>query len=296
MNERTFIAIAATVALAGSDCDVFNESCPVTTPEVWGQVAVDLIVREDYTRRCEAPVGNFMADALLNYDYDLTDEGADVNVRMALFNSGAIREEVTCGALENKRERIPQGPITDQDIYQLMPFYEDSVVVVRMDATILKQVMERSVANLGLSGSEGAKGHFLHVAGERGVQIQVDCGAQAQQYDEENGVIDTPGERITGICLGPPDDCREVVGTLYVATLDFLVGSSDGKPNDGFAALHDPSVQVLETYLPVIDVIRPWIAGYAALVDDPDNYPRVEGRLDYLESCAAISDECNAVK
>ena len=46
-------------------CEVFNKSCPVTTPEVWGKgLAVDLDIREEFVRQCEAPVGNFLADAL----------------------------------------------------------------------------------------------------------------------------------------------------------------------------------------------------------------------------------------
>ncbi len=297
-------------------CEVFNKSCPVTTPEVWGKgLAVDLDIREEFVRQCEAPVGNFMADAIRMYPYGLTDQGNEVQVRIGLFNAGAIRDEVVCGEAGSRRERIPQGPITDQDIYQLMPFYEDSVVVVRMTGSQLKRVLERSVSALTLSGEEGQEGHFLQVSGERGIQVDIDCGGQSQTLGNGGREIDSPGERIVRVCLGRGecDDLSAISdsATLYVATLDFLVGSDDdGVPNDGFVGFHyyDPLIEdeppvVLQTYVPVIDVVRHWLVNYEDGLRDEfpteqewrdylnAGYPAVEGRLDYLD-CSALDGVC----
>ncbi len=293
-HRTRLFCLLLTIALGlGLGCAKFNDSCPVTTPEVWGEIGVDLDIRRKYIRQCEAPVGNFLADALLNYDYNLQYEGQDVVVTMGLINSGAIRDRVTCGDLGDTRDRIPQGPVTDQDLFQLLPFYEDSVVVVRMDVDSLTRVLERSVSALGIEGGEGQEeGYFMQVAGQRGVRVDLDCSGTAQTLDTSGKVIVTEGTRISGICVGDP--CEPPPGIIYVATLDFVVGeSADGVPNDGFVGFHDPSVEVLETFLPVIDVVRPWLAGYARDHGlDPSVYPAVEGRLNYQASCEELSSSC----
>ncbi len=309
--KRAVIAIAALAAAAGGACEVFNESCPITTPEVWGKgLSVDLDIREEYVRQCEAPVGNFLADGLRMYPYEIFYEGDPIQVQVGLINAGAIRDEVVCGAAGSRRERIPQGPITDQDIYQLLPFYEDSVVVVRMKGSQLERVLERGVSSLTLPGDQGQEGHFLQVSGRRGIQIEVDCNGQPQTLSSDGKAIETPGERIRSICLGS-DPCTpiEPSGTYHVAALDYMVGTDDqGVPNDGFVGFHyqapdeDFAPEVLQTYLPVIDVVREWLVGYEAGIraEYPEEqaaailqagYPAVEGRLQY-QNCEELAGVC----
>jgi len=279
-NSRALVlGCVAGLLLAGA-CAVYNESCPITNPEVWGLISVDLDIRKAYVRQCEAPVGNFLADALLNYPYGLRDGDADVPVRVAVINGGAIRDKVICGEAGASRERIPRGPITDQDVFQLLPFYEDSVVVVRMNGLQLRKVLERAVSSLGTSGSEGQRGYYLHVAAERGVQVQVDCSLTPQTLSPDATIILQEGTRVTSACIGTP--CAPLLddGTYYVAMLDYMVGEDDnGVPNDGFVALHEPDIKVLQTYLPVIDVVKAWIQGYPATVPEGVTYPSVEGRI-----------------
>ena len=268
-------------------CEVFNDSCPVTTPEVWGQINVDLDIRRDYVRRCEAPVGNFMADALLNFDYDLQDPdtGGDINVRVALFNAGAIRDEVRCGEAGETRERIPKGAVTDQDIYQLMPFYQDAVVVVKMKGGQLLKVFEHAVSSLTLEGSLSAEGHFLQVAGELGIQVDVDCSGDAQTLTSDAKNIESAGSRIKLVQIGEssvidPGDPATLDGIFYVATLDYLVGIDEhGVPNDGFVAFQEADVVVFETHRPVIDVVKWWLQSYPQERDYPgvdSTYPRLD--------------------
>jgi len=256
-----------------------------------------------------------LADALRLYPYGLTDQGADVQVRIGLINAGAIRDEVVCGQAGSRRDRIPQGPITDQDVYQLLPFYEDSVVVVRMTGLQLKRVLERSVSSLTLTGEQGQEGHFLQVSGEQGIQIDVDCGGTAQALGAGGDEIGVQGERILLVCLGR-GDCTEMdalsdTATVYVATLDFMTGTDDqGVPNDGFVGFHyyNPATEdgppvVIQTYVPMIDVVRYWLVNYEqglrpefpsdeewrAYLDA--GYPSVEGRLDYV-NCQALDGVC----
>jgi 2',3'-cyclic-nucleotide 2'-phosphodiesterase (5'-nucleotidase family) len=288
--KRTLLVVLAAGGLANAACEVFNDSCPVTTPEVWGQVNLDLDIRRDYVRRCEAPVGNFLADALLNFQYDLQDPetdppGLDINVRVALFNAGAIRDEVRCGEAGETRERIPKGAVTDQDIYQLMPFYQDAVAVVKMNGGQLLRVLERGVSSLTLEGQLSAEGHFLQVAGESGIQVDVDCGGTAQTLTADAKNIETAGSRIKLVQIGQssvidPGDPLTLDRVFYVATLDYLVGTDDnGVPNDGFVAFQEDGVKVFETHRPVIDIVKWWLQSYSAERDDPSvdpAYPRLD--------------------
>jgi 2',3'-cyclic-nucleotide 2'-phosphodiesterase (5'-nucleotidase family) len=289
-RKRTLIVVLAVAGLVTAACEVFNDSCPVTTPEVWGQINVDLDIRRDYVRRCEAPAGNFMADSLLNFQYNLQDPetdppGLDINVRVALFNAGAIRDEVRCGEAGETRERIPKGAVTDQDIYQLMPFYQDAVVVVKMNGGQLLRVLERGASSLTLEGKLSAEGHFLQVAGESGMQVDVDCNGTAQTLTADAKNIETSGSRIKLVQIGQssiidPGDPLTLDRVFYLATLDYLVGTDDnGVPNDGFVAFQEDGVVVFETHRPVIDIVKWWLQSYPAERDYPGvdpAYPRLD--------------------
>ena len=288
-------------ALCG--CQVFNDSCPVGTPEVWGKgLPTDLDIRKEYIRQCEAPVGNFIADAILNYDYNV--DLGDSHIHVALINAGAIRDGVACGSTTSSRDRIPKGPITDQDILQLLPF-SDTVVIVKMKGSQLKRVLEHSVSSLNLSGELGQEGHFLQVAGKDGISIEIDCSKPAQTLNETGMGIVTPGERIVSMRYGKNDIEIIPTGDYYVATLDYLVGDDDGVPNDGFVGFHykaddepEPPV-VIQTYIPLIDVVHYWLGNYETTItdeypDDPDvlkTYPSSEGRLVYT-SCDELAGIC----
>jgi hypothetical protein len=298
-SKKMMVAVLVVAGILQSACEVFNDSCPVTTPEVWGQINVDLDIRRDYVRRCEAPVGNFMADALLNFEYDLQDPdpvtGGDINVRVALFNAGAIRDEVRCGEAGETRERIPKGAVTDQDIYQLMPFYQDAVVVVKMKGGQLLKVLERGVSSLTLEGSLSAEGHFLQVAGQLGIQVDVDCGGAAQTLTSDAKNIQVDGTRIQRVRIGESSiiDPDNLEGIFYVATLDYLVGTDDHDvPNDGFVAFHEQDVVVFETHRPVIDIVKRWLESYPAVKDYPGvdpSYPRLD-----FKNCEHTGQYCEA--
>jgi hypothetical protein len=300
-SRKNMLFFLLTVAgVMHTACEVFNDSCPVTTPEVWGQINVDLDIRRDFVRRCEAPVGNFLADALLNFQYGLQDPETqgDINVRVALFNAGAIRDEVRCGEAGETRERIPKGAVTDQDIYQLMPFYQDAVVVVKMKGGQLLKVLERGVSSLTLAGTLSAEGHFLQVAGELGIQVDVDCSGDAQTLTSDAKNIQADGSRIKLVQIGEssvidPGDPLTQEGIFYVATLDYLVGTDDsGVPNDGFVGFHEADVVVFETYRPVIDIVKWWLESYPVVKDYPGvdpSYPRLG-----FQSCEHTSQYCQA--
>jgi 2',3'-cyclic-nucleotide 2'-phosphodiesterase (5'-nucleotidase family) len=272
---------AALVILMGTACAVYNDSCPVTEPEVWGEINVELDIRRTFVRQCEAPVGSFIADSVLNYEYGLKDGVSDINPSVALINAGAIRDEVACGEGEEKRESIPKGPVTDQDILQLLPF-DNTIVVVKMTGNQLKNVLEWGVSSLNLPGEESEEGHFLQVAGAGGITVEVDCNGDAQTLDADRKNISNPGSRIQSICIGTANPCFIDDGTYYVATFDYLVGKDDqGVPNDGFAALHGVDMSYFETNVPLTQVLRDWLG-----MPHATGYPSAEGRLTF-QNCTA---------
>jgi 2',3'-cyclic-nucleotide 2'-phosphodiesterase (5'-nucleotidase family) len=277
--RKTFVVLAL-VSASGLACAVYNDSCPVTDPQVWGQINVELDIRREFIRQCEAPVGNFVADAMLNYDYGLKDVDAtgvprDVSPSVALINAGAIRESVVCGQGNEKRESIPRGPVTDQDIFQLLPFV-DTIVVIKMTGSQLEEVLEWGVSGLNLPGDDSAEGHFLQMAGEGKIEVNVDCAGDPQTLDGEGKVITNPGGRISSVCVGTGDPCFVADGTYYVATLDYITGKNDlDVPNDGFASFHGAGImEKFETHVPLTETVRSWLA-----VQHEADYPKIENRM-----------------
>jgi len=270
----------------GPGCAVYNDSCPVGDPEVWGRINVELDIREQFVRQCEAPVGNFITDAMLGYDYGLQDQnGESIIPRVALINAGAIRDAVSCGAAgEESRRSIPRGPVTDQDVFQLLPF-QNTIVVASMTGAQLKDVLEWGVSNLDLPGEAGQEGHFLQVAGEGGIRIDVDCSRSPQTLDSERRTIVDHGSRIVAVTLAGSLPL-EPAGVYHVAVLEFMVGTGDlGVPNDGFVAFHQPGISLHDTHVPLTEVVRVWLGQ-----SHPGDYPAVEGRLVYLQCGVTCGD------
>jgi len=271
--------LAVLMSVATSGCLVFNESCPVSRPEVWGQLNVQLDIRRETVRRCEAAVGNLIADAMLNYHYGLRDQDGEIAPKVALINAGAIRDEISCGAAGEKREYLKVGPITDLDVFQLLPF-NNTVVVVEMSGRRLKNILEWGVSALGQEGKAGEKGYFLQVAAENGIKITVDCSQPPQTLSADRKQIATYGSRISSVTIAGQPLIEDAI--YRVATLDYLLGTDENKvPNDGFVAFRDeattPPIKEYPTHLPLTDVLRVWL-GKPFAVD----YPSVEGRIEQL--------------
>ncbi len=282
MNRNLRMALLALVIVWSSNlaCAVYNDSCPVADPEVWGQINVELDVRRAFVRQCEAPVGSFIADAMLNYDYGLKDVDAmgvprNVSPNVAVINAGAIRERVVCGQGDEKRESIPRGPVTDQDIFQLLPF-ENTIVVIKMTGDQLKKILEWGMSSLDLPGDNSEVGHFLQVAGEGKIEVAVDCTGPAQTLDSEGKEITNEGNRVTSVCVGGGVPCFVPDGTYYVATLEYLTGTSDlDVPNDGFVSFHGAGIiENFETHVPLTETVRSWLA-----VQHEADYPKIEQRM-----------------
>lgn len=195
-----------------------NEEPPA--PTVIGELTVAFDANDELIRKKEALIGNFITDGLSE---TIRLKGHELD--FCLINAGAIRFDP-----QSRPSGIyPAGPITNNDIIEMLPF-GDVAVIVTMTGTQLKEVLERSVAQYPL-----AKGPFLQLSKE--IRITIDTLAAEQQLNAEETAIVSPGERITSIQInGSP----YVPASIYkVLVISFM---SDG--NDGFVTFNSiPATQ-----------------------------------------------------
>lgn len=103
----------------------------------------------------EGELGNFMSDAPLEYLKEIQPELKDVD--FGLTNHGGIRSQL-----------IPAGEVTVEQIFELMPF-ENEMVVIEVGGNVLKDMMSTIAAsggwpissNVNLLISEGKVDTFL---------------------------------------------------------------------------------------------------------------------------------------
>ncbi|MBJ6761726.1 bifunctional metallophosphatase/5'-nucleotidase [Myxococcaceae bacterium JPH2] len=151
-----------------------------------GRSPVPLDARSVENRLGETNLGSFVADAFR------AATGADV----ALCNGGAIRADRV----------LPAGPLTRRELYSLLP-YRNDLVVVDVSGATLRAVLENGVS---LSGKPKPPGRFPQVSGLRFA------------YD-----LDKPaGERVTRVEVGGKP--LDPTATYRLATLSFLTAGNDG--------------------------------------------------------------------
>ncbi|MBU0992563.1 MAG: 5'-nucleotidase C-terminal domain-containing protein [Proteobacteria bacterium] len=106
--------------------------------EVIGQSATFMDGERDRIRYEETGLGNFITDIMVTY----------TGARIGLINSGAIRSS------------IKKGPVTVEDVFRVMP-YENELVMMDLTGAEIEQAMNRSVS----ASREEEDGGFLHVSG-----------------------------------------------------------------------------------------------------------------------------------
>lgn len=151
-----------------------------------GRSPVPLDARAAENRLVETNLGSFAADAFR------AATGADV----ALFNGGAIRADRV----------LPAGVMTKRDIYALLP-YRNDLVLLEVSGATLKAALENGVS---LSGLPKPPGRFPQVSGLRFT------------YD-----LDRPsGDRVTRVEVGGKP--LDPAATYRLVTLSFLAAGNDG--------------------------------------------------------------------
>lgn len=200
------------IGIASASCDqatVFNENCP-TSRAVVGTSAVPLDVSKRTVRSEEAPIGDLIADALLDADVGAAPVAA-------LENSGSIRPEL-CGG--GTRDQIPAGNITETDVENLLPF-ENYVYTVTLRGDQLKSTLERAVSSL----PDTTDGWFLQVSG---ISFSADCSRQRQVLSADGTQIVTEGDRVDAASIVVGGLTWSSSGTYAIATNDFVASGQDG--------------------------------------------------------------------
>ncbi|GIY15803.1 protein 5NUC [Includes: UDP-sugar hydrolase [Caerostris darwini] len=108
-------------------------------------------------RMRECNLGNFLADAALNYFIEQPTETGWNFVAVALWNAGGIRASID--------ERMNEGNVTFEDIISVAPF-GNTMDVVALKGKYLRQVLENSVSDYDLDSID-PPGGFLQVSGLR---------------------------------------------------------------------------------------------------------------------------------
>lgn len=180
--------------------------------EVLGNSEVEL--DQTTCQRQECLLGNFMADAMLAYRENNTED-----VDFAIINAGGIRAT------------IDQGNITRGEVLTSFPF-GNAIVQIEIDGKELWEVLEGIVTGVNVANSEEVTSFF-----------QVSTGIKVE-YNPENG----NGTKLVAVTIGsqPLDN-----STIYqVVTLDFIAGGGDNffTPTTDFVTL-DTQDEVLTQYI-----------------------------------------------
>lgn len=194
--------------------------------EVVGETTVLLDGERGTVRLKESNLGNAVADSLI----DLT--GADI----ALQNGGGIRASIGI------------GPITMNNVYEILPF-DNTVVVIEATGETIWKALEQ-----GVSGYPGAAGGFLQVGG--GLQYTFDPSKEV-------------GSRVIEVLYkGKPIELDKV---YKVVTNDFLSGGGDN-----FTMLKDETTEILRTKLYLRDAFAEYLRKVKTIS------PEIENRITVL--------------
>ncbi|KAJ8113092.1 hypothetical protein OPT61_g4701 [Boeremia exigua] len=180
--------------------------------EVLGTSEVEL--DQTTCRRQECLLGDFMADAMLAYRKNNTDD-----VDFAIINAGGIRAT------------IDQGNITRGEVLTSFPF-GNSIVQLEVDGKYLWEVLEGIVTGVNVANGKAVTS-FLQVSS--GIKIE---------YNPENN----NGTKLVSVTIG--DKPLDNSTTYQIVTLDFIAGGGDNffTPTTDFVSL-DTQDEVLTQYI-----------------------------------------------
>jgi 2',3'-cyclic-nucleotide 2'-phosphodiesterase (5'-nucleotidase family) len=151
-------------------------------------------------RISESALGNLLSDALRDA----------LGTELALMNTGGIRAP------------LPAGEIRYEDLFRVLPFQNQAVLIRKMPWSILKSALETAIQTCGRYGTlalSGLKIRYSRTCGN---------GPQAKDLDPEARLIRV--ETRSGRLLYDREQSTEVAGTetFSMATLDFLAAGGSG--------------------------------------------------------------------
>jgi 2',3'-cyclic-nucleotide 2'-phosphodiesterase (5'-nucleotidase family) len=183
----------------------------IEEPVALGEIKVNLDASKPGLRSREVLIGNLVSDAL---KFDAEHKGKDVD--FAIMNGGGIRF-----SQETRPSGIyPAGLFTNAMVDEMLPLGNSSVIV-KVTGKELKNIFERSVAQLPL-----AQGPFLQVSKELKITIDTTQSPQIINQLVEPNVIVSNGNRIVSIKINNVE--YDTLGTYTLVTSDFIANGNDG--------------------------------------------------------------------
>ncbi|MDA0729829.1 MAG: choice-of-anchor I family protein [Bacteroidetes bacterium] len=197
-----------------------EENVIATTEIAWD-------VRKPVIRSHENGIGSIVADSYLAkaQEWAATDAEVDMPV-FGMANGGGIRSNTIYSA----------GPITDQDIQNILPFPNYIAIMEDVPAEVVKRVLENAYSQLttNVNGEVVSDdGRFAHISG--GV-VTYDLSGEAYTHDASGATIN-PGSRIVSLVLADGtvvvENGMSVDGvTVDMASVDFSMNGGDFYPFD----------------------------------------------------------------
>lgn len=216
-----------------------------------GELEVDLNANENHIRTQEALIGNFICDAI-KVQLEDKEELCD----FVMINAGAIRFDV-----EKRSSGIyTKGPFTSEMVDEMLPFSDNFLVKVTLIGSELKQILERSVAQLPLD-----KGAFMQFSSS--ISITVDPTQQAQIIDETVSPpqLVSEGNRIVSVQINGEE--LQLSKEYTLVTLDYIAKGNDGYvtflsiPEEKTKSYPDLLTNIIRDYVTVNSPINPVISG-----------------------------------
>ena len=165
-----------------------------------GRVIGRLATQTQGNRISESALGNLLSDALK----------AALGTEIALMNTGGIRAP------------LPAGEIRYEDLFRVLPFQNQAVIIGKMPWSTLKAALETAIQTCGRYGTLALSGLKIRYSRNCGT------GTQARDLDPEARLLRV--ETQSGRVLYDRSNGQEISGseTFSLATLDFLAAGGSG--------------------------------------------------------------------
>jgi 2',3'-cyclic-nucleotide 2'-phosphodiesterase (5'-nucleotidase family) len=231
---------------------------------VIGQSGV-LIPRRDQCgagdgRLCESLIGNVTTDAMrTTYNKDF-----------AITNSGGLRNDLTCPAVDNTGDTCPAYAtppppynITRGSVLGVLPF-GNIVVTVSINGAELKTMLENGV-------------QFIPATNGRFPQVSGLCFTYDVQQPALSRVTGARRQAADGTCTGAPIDLTASGGPYSILENDFMANGGDGYP-------------VFAPRMSTLDIMDQVLADYVATKSPLA--PTIQGRIQCTDSNPAAAPAC----
>ncbi|MFL5710832.1 MAG: 5'-nucleotidase C-terminal domain-containing protein, partial [Chloroflexota bacterium] len=211
-------------------------------------------------RTCESLIGNVTTDAMRK----------TYNKEFAITNSGGLRADLTCPAVDNTGDNCPAYAtppppynITRGSVLGVLPF-GNIVVTANVNGAELKTMLEN-----GLQFVPAEQGRFPQVSG-----LCVTYDVQQAALSRVTGAVRQAAD---GTCTGAPIDLTASGGPYSILENDFMANGGDGYPN--FTAR-----------MATLDIMDQVLADYVAT--NSPLAPTIQGRIQCTDSNPAAAPAC----